>query len=196
MPEELIAAARELELPAMALLDRDGVYGAPRFHTAARRAGLRPLVGAEIAVDGGGRVALLCEDRRGYKNLCRLISAGHSAAGKEECRVTPEQLADLSVEQLLTSSVAVSSVSRRPGSVQQSPAAVTVITQEDIRRSGATSTGDVVMAVRLSVEAPSRLKTASTRHPRARCRLLRRVVLAPSSRMSCATSVTVSSRRS
>ena len=37
MPEELIAAGLALEMPAMALLDRDGVYGAPRFHLSAKR---------------------------------------------------------------------------------------------------------------------------------------------------------------
>jgi iron complex outermembrane receptor protein len=65
-----------------------------------------------------------------------VISAVAPLVGAE---LTPEQLADMSLEELLDSRVAVSSVSRRPGTVQQSPAAVTVITQEDIRRSGATS---------------------------------------------------------
>src|SRR5438105_2588835 len=94
LPEDLAAAAAAAGHSTIGIADAGGLYGAPRFHTAARRAGLRPLVGAEIAVDGGGRVALLCEDRRGYKNLCRLISAGHAAAGKEECRVTAAQIAE------------------------------------------------------------------------------------------------------
>src|SRR5258706_9348898 len=75
LPEDLAAAAAAAGHTTIGIADAGGLYGAPRFHTAARRAGLRPLVGAEIAVDGGGRVALLCEDRRGYKNLCRIISA-------------------------------------------------------------------------------------------------------------------------
>jgi error-prone DNA polymerase len=50
VPEELIAAAAELGMPAMALLDRDGVYGAPRFHLAAEKQGIKAHVGAEITV--------------------------------------------------------------------------------------------------------------------------------------------------
>ncbi len=50
VPEELIAAALELQMPAMALLDRDGVYGSPRFHLAAKKNGIKAHIGAEITV--------------------------------------------------------------------------------------------------------------------------------------------------
>jgi len=50
VPEELIAACSELEMPAMALLDRDGVYGSPRFHLAAKKNGIKAHIGAEISV--------------------------------------------------------------------------------------------------------------------------------------------------
>ena len=50
VPEELIAAAAELGMPAMALVDRDGVYGAPRFHLAGVKQGIKAHVGAEITV--------------------------------------------------------------------------------------------------------------------------------------------------
>src|ERR1035437_9377505 len=91
-PEGLIERAVKLEMPAMALLDRNGVYGAARFHTSAKRNGVRAHVGAEIAVSSFGerltpaawlphqcpaepaRVALLCESRAGYQNLCQLIT--------------------------------------------------------------------------------------------------------------------------
>src|ERR1022692_4257707 len=53
-PEELIKRAVELEMPSMALLDRNGVYGAARFHTSAKRNGVRAHVGAEIAVSSFG----------------------------------------------------------------------------------------------------------------------------------------------
>jgi error-prone DNA polymerase len=53
LPEDLVARAAELELPAVALVDRNGVYGAPRFFKAARDAGLRALVGLELACDFG-----------------------------------------------------------------------------------------------------------------------------------------------
>jgi error-prone DNA polymerase len=52
VPEELIAAALQLDMPAMALLDRDGVYGAPRFHLSAKKNGIKAHIGAEISVQG------------------------------------------------------------------------------------------------------------------------------------------------
>jgi error-prone DNA polymerase len=91
-PEDLISRATELRLPAIALVDRDGVYGAPRFHMAAKSVDVRPHVGAEISVDGFGnraglpswmpnssstrpvRLPLLVESRTGYQNLCRLMT--------------------------------------------------------------------------------------------------------------------------
>src|SRR5512139_572481 len=51
LPETLIERAAALGYPALALLDQDGVYGAPRFHKAARAAGLRPLIGAELTIE-------------------------------------------------------------------------------------------------------------------------------------------------
>src|SRR5207248_2823631 len=62
------------------------VYGAPRFFTAARRAGIRPLVGAEVPVEGAGLLWLLVEDRDGYRNLCRLITAGALGRPQGEAR--------------------------------------------------------------------------------------------------------------
>ena len=49
LPEALVATCAERSLPAMALLDRHGIYGAPRFHTAAKQAKIKAHVGAEIA---------------------------------------------------------------------------------------------------------------------------------------------------
>src|SRR5690349_16651670 len=91
-PEALVERAVALEMPAMALLDRNGVYGSARFHTSAKRNNVRAHVGAEIAVSGFGgrllppswlphqcsaepaRLPLLCESREGYQNLCRLVT--------------------------------------------------------------------------------------------------------------------------
>lgn len=91
-PEALIKRAVELEMPAMALLDRNGVYGSARFHTSARENGIQAHVGAEIAVSSFGarmtppawlphqsliepaRLPVLCESRDGYQNLCQLIT--------------------------------------------------------------------------------------------------------------------------
>jgi len=50
LPEALVERAVDLGYPALALLDRDGVYGAPRFHLAAKRAGIRAIIGAELTI--------------------------------------------------------------------------------------------------------------------------------------------------
>src|SRR5436309_14330690 len=52
-PEELVARARELEFPALAMTDRNGLYGAVRFVRAAESAGIRPIVGVELTLDDG-----------------------------------------------------------------------------------------------------------------------------------------------
>ena len=59
---------------ALALVDRDGLSGAPRFFKAARARGIRPIVGAELSLDGGGALPLLVETQQGYRSLCRLIT--------------------------------------------------------------------------------------------------------------------------
>src|SRR5262252_338597 len=61
-------------MPALALVDRDGVYGAARLARAATKAGIKPIVGSEITLADGSRLPLLVEDREGYQNLCRLIT--------------------------------------------------------------------------------------------------------------------------
>jgi error-prone DNA polymerase len=93
-PEDLVTRAAELDIPAVALLDRDGVYGAPRFHQAAKKAGLRALIGAEVTLTDGSRCPLLVENRRGYQNLCRLITRMKLRAKKGEGAATPEELAE------------------------------------------------------------------------------------------------------
>jgi error-prone DNA polymerase len=58
----------------MALLDRDGVAGAPRFFKAARAAACGPSYGAELTLQGGGCLPVLVESRAGYRNLCRVVT--------------------------------------------------------------------------------------------------------------------------
>ena len=77
-PQELVAAARELGLTALALCDRDGIYGSVRAHTAARELGQKVIVGAELTVEPEGSVALLAVDHDGYENLCGLLTAAHA----------------------------------------------------------------------------------------------------------------------
>jgi error-prone DNA polymerase len=95
-PEDLVAAAALLHLPAMALVDRDGVYGAPRFHLAARKAGLRAHIGAEVTAVDGFRYPLLVETRAGYQNLCRLLTRMKLGAPKGKGAAAPEEINEFS----------------------------------------------------------------------------------------------------
>ena len=102
LPEALVERAAALGYSALALLDTDGVYGAPRFHKAAQRAGLKAIIGAELTIrDQGSGIGdraqsrsnprspvpdprspirrtwslpVLVESQEGYRNLCRLIT--------------------------------------------------------------------------------------------------------------------------
>ena len=86
VPEELAEACNSFEMPTMALLDRDGVYGAPRFHLAMEKLKKKAHIGAEVTsllplqgthkndLPATSRVSLLCTSREGYQNICRLIT--------------------------------------------------------------------------------------------------------------------------
>ena len=91
-PETLAERAQQLEMPALALADRNGLYGVARFHTMAKKCGVRAHIGAEIAVRSfagrlklptwlphqcptePSRILLLCASQTGYQNLCQLIT--------------------------------------------------------------------------------------------------------------------------
>jgi DNA-directed DNA polymerase III PolC len=96
-PEELIERAHELGLPAVALTDRDGVYGVPRAHAQAQALGIKLLVGAEVSVglpEPRARLVLLAQDRSGYGNLCRLLTRGRLRCAKGASAVGPEEVAE------------------------------------------------------------------------------------------------------
>ncbi len=120
LPESLIETCANLGMPAMALLDRDGVYGAPRFYMAAKRAGIKAHIGAEIncenfsirncqfaigqqiskprirnqksKIENSFRLPLLVSSRAGYQNLCRLITKMKLRAKKDEGAVREDEL--------------------------------------------------------------------------------------------------------
>jgi error-prone DNA polymerase len=95
LPEELMSACARLNMPAMALLDTDGVYGAPRFHLAAKKFKLKAHIGAEVTAclpSGKFRIPLLVSSRAGYQNLCRLITKMKLRAKKGEGAVQKEEL--------------------------------------------------------------------------------------------------------
>jgi error-prone DNA polymerase len=119
LPEALVERAAALGYPALALLDRDGVYGAPRFHKAARAANIRPIIGAELTITdvrseksevrsstsklktstsnfslhtSNFLLPVLCENADGYRNLCKLITRMKLRAPKGEGALTLEEL--------------------------------------------------------------------------------------------------------
>ncbi len=108
LPEELVGVCAHFNQPAMALLDFDGVYGAPRFHLAANKAKIKAHIGAEVSaasfsprrhgntekaqlknssvipcLRGESRLPLLVNSRPGYQNLCRLITKMKLRAGRK-----------------------------------------------------------------------------------------------------------------
>ena len=107
LPEAMTQQAANLELPGLAILDRDGLYGSPRLYTTAKKLGLRSHIGAEVSVDGFGqqrmpppwqphtipsrpvRLSLLCESQAGYKNLALLISSYKLAQSTKGGGVAP-----------------------------------------------------------------------------------------------------------
>src|SRR5690625_1768358 len=93
-PEDLVREAARIGLEAVALCDRDGVYGAPRFHASARAAGVRPIIGSEVTLEDGSVLPVLVESRIGYQNLCRMITRAKLRAPKGESRVSWAGLAE------------------------------------------------------------------------------------------------------
>jgi len=91
-PEQLAETAAELEIPAMALLDRNGVYGAQRFSVAAREHNVRPIVGCELLMEDSAVLPVLVENRTGYKNLCELLTQAHLRSEKGKCAVMWNEL--------------------------------------------------------------------------------------------------------
>jgi len=122
LPENLVAACANLNMPAMALLDRDGVYGSPRFHMATKKAKIKAHIGAEVTCErfsiansqssidslrqeskqkignrqseivNSFRLPLLVSSRLGYQNLCRLITKMKLRSAKGEGAVREEEL--------------------------------------------------------------------------------------------------------
>jgi error-prone DNA polymerase len=101
LPETIVARAAELGYPAVALLDRDGLYGAPRFYRAAKAAGLKAIVGAELTITRPSSLQaskpswtlpVLVSSPEGYRNLCRVLTRAKLRAPKGESSLTLEDL--------------------------------------------------------------------------------------------------------
>ena len=81
-------------MPAIALADRDGVYGSARASFKGKETGVRAIVGAEVTLDCGCAVPLLVESRTGYQNLCQMLTRAKLRAPKGEGSVTWSELAE------------------------------------------------------------------------------------------------------
>ncbi|HEX2228609.1 MAG TPA: error-prone DNA polymerase, partial [Candidatus Binatia bacterium] len=91
-PDELVEEAYRLGISALALTDRDGVYGVVRAHVKAHEIGFKLIVGSEVTLRGGDTVILLAQDKQGYSNLCRLITQGRLRSEKGESAVTWDEV--------------------------------------------------------------------------------------------------------
>ncbi|WP_136523712.1 DNA polymerase III subunit alpha [Geomonas ferrireducens] len=83
-PEAICAEAARLGFDTLAITDRNGLYGVPRFLDAAREAGIAPIIGTE-AVTEQNRALLLASDQEGYANISRLLSDLHCEKGFDLC---------------------------------------------------------------------------------------------------------------
>ncbi len=106
-PEQLVRRAVELGMPAVAITDRDGLYGAARFVRACQLEGVQPILGASVTIRGwtseGGRAAttfsatdthivLIALDDAGYANLCRLLTDAHMLGERGDPWLAPQQI--------------------------------------------------------------------------------------------------------
>ncbi|CAF0704988.1 DNA polymerase III subunit alpha [Candidatus Methylacidithermus pantelleriae] len=93
LPEKLVEEAVRKELSILVLCDRDGVYGIPRFHGAAKKAGIQARVGCELTLEDETVLPILIENRKGYENLCRLLTQAKLQAPKGKARIRWQELA-------------------------------------------------------------------------------------------------------
>src|SRR5438132_297986 len=86
--DDLVAAAKERGMDALALTDTNGLYGAVRFWNAANEAGIRPIFGTELHLQGFGHLVLIAKDETGWRSLCRIVSKAQLAGEKTKPRAT------------------------------------------------------------------------------------------------------------
>src|SRR3954471_24432543 len=112
LPVELAAVAVEQGYPAMALTDHDGLHGAMEFAQAPKPLGLRTITGAEVTLDDGSHLTLLCETSNGYRNLCRLITRAHEGTRVKPAEPTPPTVSLEDVERHTEGLVCLSGCAR------------------------------------------------------------------------------------
>jgi error-prone DNA polymerase len=97
-PVELAAAAAEQGHAAIGVTDHDGLHGAMELAQATAPLGVRTIVGSELTLDDGHHLTLLCEDRSGYANLCRLITRAHEGTRARPTEPLPPSVTLADVE--------------------------------------------------------------------------------------------------
>ncbi len=93
-PDELVEEAARLGIRSLALTDRDGVYGLVRGFVKARELGLQLITGSQVTLEDGSHMVLLALNRRGYANLCNLISDGRLRSPKGESVVRWQEVCE------------------------------------------------------------------------------------------------------
>lgn len=91
-PDALAHQAAALGLPALALTDRNGLYGALSFYRSCLEVGVKPIIGAQLTIEGGDEIIVLCTDRTGYTKLSLLITEAHRGRSKGDPLVYPHHL--------------------------------------------------------------------------------------------------------
>lgn len=93
-PQELVEQAQRLGIRAVAITDRDGVYGVVRAHVRAKELGFPLIIGSEVTLADGSTIVLLAQGRDGYGRLCQLVTRGRRRSPKGESRVTWDEVCD------------------------------------------------------------------------------------------------------
>jgi error-prone DNA polymerase len=91
-PAGLLEKAKHFGMPALALTDHNRLTGAIRFYDLARKSGIKPIIGAEINMEGNYHLTLLCKNMAGYSSLCRLLTAMHCSKRVDRPSATRELL--------------------------------------------------------------------------------------------------------
>jgi error-prone DNA polymerase len=95
-PGDLVSRAVALDMPALALTDHNGLYGAICFYKACLKANIKPIIGAEMTQTNGNHLTLLAKNNEGYSNLCRLMTSAQLEHSKGSPVLNPETLAQYS----------------------------------------------------------------------------------------------------
>ncbi|QUL98777.1 MAG: DNA polymerase III subunit alpha [Candidatus Fermentithermobacillus carboniphilus] len=91
--DEIVARASELGMSSMAITDHDNLSAAVRFVKAAKKAGIKPIIGAELTMEGGFHLTVLCRDKEGYRNLCAALTEAHLNNPRRSPRTSLDTLA-------------------------------------------------------------------------------------------------------